>query len=119
MPNEEANLRTLVQETADKLAAIRDDVKVRLHLAELEVKDAWKEAEPHVDRAESELRKVLDVVVPGGAEQVRLELTLGLKQARDRVAKVEPQLTKVGTDLTDAGKAALAKLRDNLKKIEL
>lgn len=119
MANDEANLRSIARETADKLAAVRDDLKVRLHLAELEVRDAWKEAEPHVEQAEARLRKALDVVVPGGAEQVRLELTLGLKDARDRVAKIEPQLQKIGSQLTDAGKSALAKLRDDLKKIEI
>lgn len=119
MANDEAKLRSIAKEAADRLAAVRDDFKVRLHLAELEVRDAWKEAEPHVEQAENRLRKALDVVVPGGAEQVRLELSLGLKEARDRVTKIEPQLQKIGGQLTDAGKAALTKLREDLKKIEL
>lgn len=119
MANEEAKLRSIVQDTADRLAAVRDDLKVRLHLANLEVKDAWKEVEPAIEQAEGRLRKALDVVVPGGAEQVRLEFNLGLKEARDRVAKIEPQLHKIGTELTDAGKATLAKLREDLKKIEI
>ncbi len=119
MSQDETTLRTLAQEAADKLAAIRDDMKVRLHLAEMEAKDAWKEAEPHVEQAEARLRKALDLVVPGGAEKVRLELHLGLKEAGAKVAKIEPQLEKIASGLSETAKGTLTKLKADLKKIEL
>ena len=119
MSQDEPTLRAIAQGAVDRIAAIRDDVKVRLHLAGMEAKDAWKEAEPHVAQAETELRKALDLVVPGGAEKVRLELKLGLKEAGSRVAKVEPQLAKIGAELSETAKGALSKLQADLKKIEL
>ncbi len=110
MPTEETPLRALARETLGTLATWRDDVKVRLHLAGMDARDAWKEVEPKVERVEASLRKVLDTVVPGGAEEVRLEIALGAAEARDRLAALESKLEEVGHDLARSGREALNKL---------
>lgn len=116
--HDEESLRGVAHETLESLAAFRDDVKVRIHLAGMEAKDLWKEAEPTVEKVEGRLKKVLDQVVPGGSEQVRLELHLGLAEAKDRVHALEPKLHEFGDAITDAGRTAIAKLKTNLAKIE-
>jgi hypothetical protein len=118
MTQDDASLRAAAHDTIEKLAAFRDDVKVRIHLAGMEVKDIWKEAEPAVTRVETRLKKALDVVVPGGAEQVRLELTLGLAEAKDHVHALEPKLHAFGDAITDAGRTAIAKLKQNLASLD-
>lgn len=116
--HDEESLRGVAHETLESLAAFRDDVKVRIHLAGMEAKDLWHEAEPSVTRVENRLKKVLDEVVPGGSERVRLELHLGLAEAKDHVHALEPKLHALGDALTDAGRTAIAKLKTNLAKIE-
>lgn len=118
MNQDEPALRTMAEAAAQRIATIRDEAKLRLHLAGMDAKTAWQEAEPHVAAAEQGLRKALDAVAPGGAEQVRLELHLGLKEAGARVAKVEPQLEKIGAEFSEAAKSALARLKADLKKLE-
>jgi len=114
MTNEEASLRTVATETAEALTAWRDDIKVRLHLAGMDARDAWEKVEPDVEIARARLRKALDAVVPGGSEAVRLELHLGLAEARERLATIEPNLETLGDDLAKAGRKAIARLRDGL-----
>jgi len=118
MTHDEKSLRDMAKDTVDRLATLRDEVKLRLHLANMEAGDAWKAAEPHLFRAEERLRQALDTVVPGASEQVRLELHLGLAEARDRVAAIEPKARALGEALTDAGRTAVDKLKANLAKIE-
>ena len=58
----------LAHDVTDQLAAWRDELRVRAHLVGLDAKDAWKEIEPEVEKAESALRRLLDSTVPGGSE---------------------------------------------------
>ena len=60
--HDEESLRGVAHETLESLAAFRDDVRVRIHLAGMEAKDLWREAEPTVEKVEGRLKKVLDQV---------------------------------------------------------
>lgn len=114
MTNEETNLRALAHDVTDQLAAWRDELRVRAHLVGLDAKDAWKEIEPEVEKAESALRRLLDSTVPGGSEQVRLELRLGIAEVKARLEAAEPRFERLGEELARRGRALLAKLRDRI-----
>lgn len=118
MTHDEKSLRDMAKDTVDRLATLRDEVKLRLHLANMDASDAWKAAEPHLFRAEQRLREALETAIPGGSEQVRLELQLGLAEARDRIASIEPKAKALGDALTDAGRTAVERLKASLAKLE-
>jgi len=118
MMHDEKSLRDIAKDTVDQLTTLRDEVKLRLHLAGMDARDAWHDAEPHLMRAEKRLRDVLDNVAPGTAEQVKLELHLGLAEARDKLATVEPKVRALGSAFTDAGQKAVDTLKANLSKLQ-
>jgi CBS domain-containing protein len=53
-----ANLKKELQKSLEKLMALRDEVRVRLHLGSLELKDQWRQLEPHLGDVE---RKASDL----------------------------------------------------------
>ncbi len=117
MTTDENSLRDIARDTAEKMAALRDELQVKLHLAGMDAHDSWKKAEPGLVRAEKRLREALDLVVPGGSDKVRLELQLGLMEAKDRVRELEPTVRQLGDAVTDAAKTGFAKLKENLTKL--
>lgn len=114
MANDENSLRELARETVDRLTTWRDEAKVRAHLASMDARTAWNEVEPQVDRITNRLRDVLDATVPGGSEQARLELQLGVAEAQDRLTAMERRFEVIGHDLAREGREALATLRSRL-----
>lgn len=117
MEHDEATLAKVARDTIDRLTTLRDEVRVRLHLAGMEAKDFWRRAEPVVQRVETRLASALDGVVEGGSEQVRLELHLGLAEARDRIHELEPKTRALGEAMSEKGRAALAKAKHELARI--
>lgn len=47
-----------LQARLDELRKLRDEIKVRIHLGELDARDAFLKIEPAVDKAELELKHV-------------------------------------------------------------
>src|SRR6266702_1153923 len=45
-------LKTEIQKTMSLLHTLRDEARVKVHLAQLEVKDAWSKLEPKLEEAE-------------------------------------------------------------------
>ena len=66
-------------ETAQRMLAdlrqLRDSIRVRIHLAGMEAKDAWEKIEPKLDQLERELDKNADAVAESIME--RLEALRG------------------------------------------
>jgi hypothetical protein len=52
MESKATDIKGRIQEGLSQLATLRDDIKVRIHLAELEVKDEWKKLEPKLFEVE-------------------------------------------------------------------
>ncbi len=50
-------MKAELQEMLDDIKKLRDELKVKVHLASLDVKDAWKKLEPRVDELQ---RQALD-----------------------------------------------------------
>ena len=55
-----------LQARLDELKALRDEIRVRIHLGEMDARDAFQKIEPAVDKAEHELTHM----ATGAAEAV-------------------------------------------------
>lgn len=66
-------------ETAQRMIAdlrqLRDSIRVRIHLAGMEAKDAWEKIEPKLDQLERDLDKNADTIAESIME--RLEALRG------------------------------------------
>jgi hypothetical protein len=45
------------EETIDELRKLRDEIRVRIHLAAMDARDVWRELEPRVTRVERAIEK--------------------------------------------------------------
>ena len=52
------DLKDELKKGLDHLQTLRDEVRVRLHLARLEVKDEWNKLEPHLFEVEQAAKEV-------------------------------------------------------------
>ena len=109
--NHQKNIASIAQDTASELTAWTDDMSVRLHLAEMSARDAWREIEPSLALAEGRLRTAI-AALPNAKDiattDVRHALT-GVRevhvrggdpmtivpQVRDAAALVDPSLRLV------------------------
>jgi hypothetical protein len=53
-------LRTRITESLGEIKAMRDEIRIKLHLAGMDAKDAWAKLEPHIDKLEAQARDVRD-----------------------------------------------------------
>jgi hypothetical protein len=58
MVDEKVKLEEQIREAVDAARTLRDEIRVRVHLATLEAKDQWRELEPKVEMAERFAREV-------------------------------------------------------------
>jgi F0F1-type ATP synthase membrane subunit b/b' len=49
-------IRQELERSLEELQTIRDELRVKVHLAGMEAKDKWKELEPNLEHAEDELK---------------------------------------------------------------
>lgn len=85
----ESELKDRIEEEVDSLRALRDELRVRIHLGAAEAKDAWEEAEKGWGHLEGRL-KVLQEVAAESAEDVgeASRLLAGeIRKAYDKVRK--------------------------------
>ena len=54
------NLKAEIQKGLSQIQTLRDEVRVRLHLAKLDVKDEWQKLEPRLDEIEQRAEDVSD-----------------------------------------------------------
>ncbi len=54
-------MRDWMQQNLGKLATLRDEIRVDLHLAGMDAKDKWKEMEPKLRDAEKLVEEVTEV----------------------------------------------------------
>ena len=55
-----AELKDEVKKGLDQLKTLRDEVRVRLHLAGMEVKDEWNKLEPHLFDVEQSAKEATE-----------------------------------------------------------
>ena len=66
-------LKEEIQKSLGLMRTLRDEVRVKLHLAGMDVKDEWNALEPHVaevERAASELSKATRTAVDGAVKRL-------------------------------------------------
>jgi LPS O-antigen subunit length determinant protein (WzzB/FepE family) len=68
-----ADLKNELQKSLGLLKTLRDEVRVRLHLASMDIKDQWKKIEPRLEDAE---KKAVEQV----SEASRAALTEAVKR---------------------------------------
>jgi vacuolar-type H+-ATPase subunit H len=68
----------------DEVKRLRDEVRVRIHLAGMDAKDAWKKLEPRIDK--------LDRQLDAAGERVSVELKAALDQARSSIKALRDRL---------------------------
>ncbi len=56
-------LKKEVRKTVDLLKTMRDEIKVKLHLAGQEATDRWQKIEPEIERAGNEVAKTSKAAV--------------------------------------------------------
>lgn len=52
-----------VGEVLDELEQISDEIRVKVHLAGMDAKDAWKKLEPRIDEAKAHANKATDASI--------------------------------------------------------
>ena len=75
------NAESELNKRVEELQALRDDLKVRIHLASMEAKDAWNELLPKLEQAE----KLAEGAVVDTAKTALDDLIGSLKQLRDKL----------------------------------
>lgn len=56
-------LKKELKKTVDVLKTMRDEIKVKLHLAGQEAKDRWQKLEPEIEKAGTEVAKTSKAAV--------------------------------------------------------
>jgi predicted nucleic acid-binding Zn-ribbon protein len=116
MSQQADDVRERIERAAEKLARLRDEIGVQLHLGGAEAKQVWQRLEPEVERAWSRLEEAARHVTRGlHDESVTLEAHLALMDARDRLREIQPTLQAVRERIKRAGSGALASIPDPVK----
>ena len=56
----DADLKSDLRKSLERLQTLRDEVRVRLHLGTLEVKDQWRKLEPHLGDVEKRAEELTE-----------------------------------------------------------
>jgi hypothetical protein len=73
-----------IHATMDELRRIRDEIRVRIRLGEMDVRDWWATIEPKLDELEARLDETTGRA-SGTASLVTEELAAALRRIRDRL----------------------------------
>ena len=79
-----SQIREQLHKGLTELQALRDEIRVRIHLATMEAKDSWNDLEPQVLRLEEQIRETADV---------------SLHAVRDRIGEVSQSLRHLRSKL--------------------
>jgi hypothetical protein len=60
MSDAKAELKKELEKGVTRLQTLRDEVRVRLHLAGMDLKDQWNKLEPHLEEVEKKAGEVTD-----------------------------------------------------------
>lgn len=98
MPTLNENL----EQAKKDLTTLRDELKVKMHLAKMNAADAWTALEPALQKVE---RGLEDAASKAGdaTEKVRLQAHLGLAQLKDQWPGIEQAVGQVVDDMKKAG----------------
>lgn len=113
-----------------ELRTLRDEVRLKIHLASMDRRDAWERLRPEVDRVANRLEIAFEEAAALGdrfGDEAELQFHLGWMEARDRWHSLEPHVDRVvshlqtlGEEVADAADQAVeeTKLQSTLAKME-
>ncbi len=84
MSNQAKPLRDRVDAEIEELQSLRDEIRVKLHLAGMEAKDAWAELEPRIERLEGQVARE-GAAVADATLALAKDLSVALKSFRERL----------------------------------
>lgn len=76
------------QNALNELRALRDQIRVKMHLAELDARAWWDDVEPRLEALEDKLETGLDKAA-SVADVVVDELTQALRRVRERITEAQ------------------------------
>jgi hypothetical protein len=81
---------SMLQHRLDDLRKLRDEIRVKLHLGEMDARDAFKKLEPAVDKAEHEVTHL----AKDAAGAVSNAFAMTLDSLTDSLKKIRAKLPK-------------------------
>jgi hypothetical protein len=76
--------RSEVRRALDEVKRLRDEIRVRIHLAGMDAKKAWRKLEPQIDK--------LDRQLDAAGARVSAELEGAIEQARKSITALRERL---------------------------
>jgi len=64
-------LKNEVKKSLELLQTLRDEVRVKLHLASMDIKDQWTKLEPHLQKVEKAAEEATEASRAGLADAVK------------------------------------------------
>ena len=101
--------RDSIEQAKKDLTRLKDELRVKLHLARKDAETAWKDLEPRI----SQLEKKLDdagKVVENGAEKAKLQATLGLNEIKAQWPGLEKAIEQVVSDVKKGAEGLKAEI---------
>lgn len=92
------DLKKTLEEAKGDLAQVRDELRVKLHLAKQDAQDAWKAMEPKIQTVEKKLEEVAQKAGAAG-EEARLQASLGAAEIKARWPGLERALGQLVADV--------------------
>ena len=103
-------LAELAQSLAGELARLRDEMMLKIHLAEMDARDAWNQISPEVEKVEKRLEESARRAVDGVGDEAELQLHLAFMDARERWGELEGHLRGIASRVRRAGTQAIEAL---------
>jgi predicted nucleic acid-binding Zn-ribbon protein len=79
-------LRTRIAEGLGELKTMRDEIRIKLHLAGMDARDAWQKLEPRIDELEARARDLRDDMVE--------RLKDAVEDARNAARRVQSEIRR-------------------------
>ena len=97
---------------ATELRGLMDDVRVRLHLAGMDVRGSWEELSKQAQQLSTQLeRAAKDVSKSALTQEARLRVHLAVMEAKEQWTHLQPRLATVANSLQKVGDEAIDGLR--------
>ncbi|HEY4222497.1 MAG TPA: hypothetical protein VGO62_14175 [Myxococcota bacterium] len=90
--------RESIDKAKKDLAQLKDELRVKLHLAKKDAQAAWQELEPRINVIEGKLDEA-SKVVGAGAEKAKAQALDGLSEVRAQWPGLEKAIDQVVTDM--------------------
>src|ERR1039458_8708709 len=99
---------TALSALATELRGLMDDVRVRLHLAGMDVRGSWEELSKQAQHLSSQLeRAAKDVSKSALTQEARLRVHLAVMEAKEQWTHLQPHLAAVANSLQKVGDEAI------------